>query len=150
MPCLLYCTSSPSKCSQSAFVQWRSQPNLWSCKCKFFSVYRPYKGSISKEMNNDNSNLHSMTKLSSWLHYCIRASSQIQGVTIPHSAEGYKCSGYTDDTTVAVTTEQSIEETFSVYSTYERASGAKLNRGKSKAMWVGSWKALIPLMGCSG
>ena len=71
---------------------------------------------------------------------CIRASPQIQGVTIHYSVEGYKCSGYADDTTVAITTEQSIEETFSVYSTYERASGAKLNRGKSKAMWAGSWK----------
>ena len=71
---------------------------------------------------------------------CIRPSPQIQGVTIPHSVEGYKCSSYADDTTVAVTTEQSIEETFSVYSTYERASGAKLNRGKSKAIWAGSWK----------
>ena len=33
-----------------------------------FWVYRPYKESISKEMNNDNDlNLHSMTKLSGWL-----------------------------------------------------------------------------------
>ena len=71
---------------------------------------------------------------------CIRASPNIQGVTIPHLVEGYKCSGYADNTTVAVTSEQSIEETFSVYSTYKRASGAKLNRGKSKAMWAGSWK----------
>ena len=71
---------------------------------------------------------------------CIRASPKIQGVTIPHSVEGYKCSAYADNTTIAVTTEQSIEETFSVYSTYERASGAKLTRGKSKAMWAGSWK----------
>ena len=32
--------------------------------CKFFCVYRPYKESISTEMNNDNDlNLHSMTKL---------------------------------------------------------------------------------------
>ena len=39
--------------------QWRSQPDIWSCKCKFFCVYRPYKESISKEMNNDNDlNLH--------------------------------------------------------------------------------------------
>ena len=38
---------------------------------KFFCVYRPYKESISKEMNNDNDlNLHSMTKLSGWLRYC--------------------------------------------------------------------------------
>ena len=38
--------------------------------CKFFCVYRPYKESISKEMNNDDLNLHSMTKLSGWLRYC--------------------------------------------------------------------------------
>ena len=38
--------------------------------CKFFCVYRPYKESISKEMNNDNDlNLHSMTKLSGCLRY---------------------------------------------------------------------------------
>ena len=43
--------------------QWRSQPDIWSCKCKFSSVYTPYKATISKEMNNDNDlNLHSMTK----------------------------------------------------------------------------------------
>ena len=32
-----------------------------------FCVYRPYKESISKKMNNDDLNLHSMTKLSGWL-----------------------------------------------------------------------------------
>ena len=43
----------------SACDQWRSQPDNWSCKCKFFCVYRPYKEPISKEMNNDNHlNLH--------------------------------------------------------------------------------------------
>ena len=41
-----------------------------SCKCKFFSVYGPYKESISEEMNNDNDlNLHNMTRLSRWLRY---------------------------------------------------------------------------------
>ena len=50
--------------------QWRSQPDIWSCKCKFFSVYELYKESISKEMNNDNElNLYSMTKSSGWLRY---------------------------------------------------------------------------------
>ena len=47
--------------------QWRSQSDFWSCKCKFFCSYRPYKEPISKEMNNDDSNLHNMTKLSCWL-----------------------------------------------------------------------------------
>ena len=41
---------------RSARDQWRSQPDIWSCKCKFFCVYRPYKEQISKEMNNDNLN----------------------------------------------------------------------------------------------
>ena len=49
--------------SKGPVGQWRSQPDIWSCKCKFFCVYRPYKESISKEMNNDNDlNLHCMTK----------------------------------------------------------------------------------------
>ena len=44
---------------RSACDQWRSQPDIWSCKCKFFCVYRPYKEPISEEMNNDNHlNLH--------------------------------------------------------------------------------------------
>ena len=36
----------------------------------FFCFYRTYQESIPKEMNNDNQlNLHSMTKLSGWLRY---------------------------------------------------------------------------------
>ena len=51
-------------------IQWRSQPDNLVMLCKFFCVYRPYKESISKKMNNDNDlNLHSMTKLSGWLRY---------------------------------------------------------------------------------
>ena len=38
---------------------------------QILGVYRPYKESISKEMNNDiELNLHSMTKLSGCLRYC--------------------------------------------------------------------------------
>ena len=37
-------------------------------------MYISYKELISKEMNNDNDlNLHSMTKLSGWLCYCDKA-----------------------------------------------------------------------------
>ena len=50
-------------------AQWRSQPDIWSCKCTFFSVYRAYKESISKEIHYDVLNLHSMAKLSGWLRY---------------------------------------------------------------------------------
>ena len=74
------------------------------------------------------------------LAVCIRTSPRIAGVALPHSLEEFRCSGYADDTTVAATTDASIEETFHLYALYERASGARLNRGKSKGMWAGSWK----------
>ena len=63
-------TIHPIMLHASRDTQWRSQPEIWSCKCEFFSVYRPYRESISKEMNNENDlNLHSMTKFSGWLRY---------------------------------------------------------------------------------
>ena len=54
--------------------------------------------------------------------------------------EELRVSGYADDTTVVVTTDDSIKEVTNVYDQYERVSGSKLNIGKSKAMWVGKWK----------
>ena len=48
--------------------QWKSQPEIWSYRCIFFCVYRPYKESVSKEMKNDDDlNLHGMIRLSGWL-----------------------------------------------------------------------------------
>ena len=62
---------------RSARDQWRShssQPDIWSCKYKFFCVYRPYKEPISKEINNDNHlNLHLHDQMSGWLRYCSRS-----------------------------------------------------------------------------
>ena len=59
---------------RSARDQWRSQPDIWSCKCKFFCFYRPYKEPISEEMNNDNHlNLHLHDQMSGWLRYCSRS-----------------------------------------------------------------------------
>ena len=74
------------------------------------------------------------------LAVCIRTSPRMTGVALPNSVEEFRCSGYANDTTVAATTDASIEETFSLYDLYERASGACLNRGKSKGIWAGSWK----------
>ncbi len=70
----------------------------------------------------------------------IRASPGISGVFLPQSLEQFKCSGYADDTTVAP-----------VYSKFEKTSGARLNRSKSKGMWLGSWSsAPIPPLVFSG
>ena len=46
--------------------QGRSQPDIWSYKCKFFCVYRPYKKSVAKEMSNDDDlNLHTWSRFDS-------------------------------------------------------------------------------------
>ena len=71
----------------------------------------------------------------------IRTSPNVTGVYLPDSIEQYKCSGYADHTTIAVTMDESIEEVFSIYDTFEEASGAKLNRDKSKGMCLGAWKS---------
>ena len=64
------------------YLHWQSQPEIWSCKCKFFSVYRPYKESISKEMNKDRDlNLHLHDQMSDWLRYCIYVIFLIQRIT---------------------------------------------------------------------
>ena len=74
---------------------------------------------------------------------------------LPQSLEQFKCSGYADDTTIAVTSEESIAAVFRIYDQYGLASGAQLNRGKSKGMWIGSrkqrfgiqWVQELPLLG---
>ena len=74
------------------------------------------------------------------LAVCLRTSPKLMGIALPNSLEELRNTGYADDTTVAVTTGDSIKEVFVIYAKYERASGAKLNRGKSKGLWAGSWK----------
>ena len=70
----------------------------------------------------------------------IRASSQIEGFLLP-GASGlqFKVSQYADDTTVFVKDERSLSNLFRVIALYEQGSGAKLNRKKTKAMWLGQW-----------
>ena len=46
-----------------------ASPTIWSCYANF-SVFIDYKReSVSKEMNDNDLNLHSMTKSSGWLRY---------------------------------------------------------------------------------
>ena len=70
----------------------------------------------------------------------LRASSGIAGVHLPNSAQELRVSGYADDTTVVITTDESLPAVFTVYRQYEAGSGAKLNRSKSKGLWLGAWK----------
>ena len=49
-------------------------------------------------------------------------------------------SQYADDTSLILLSDDSIKATFETYDLYEKASSSKLNHGKSKGLWLGSWR----------
>ena len=71
----------------------------------------------------------------------IRNTPAIEGFLLP-GARGkcFKVGQYADDTTGFLRSLHSLRVLLDVISVYEKGSGAKLNRSKSEAMWVGSWK----------
>ena len=71
----------------------------------------------------------------------IRASQNIEGFLLP-GARGlqFKVCQYADDTTAFVKNERSLHALFDVIAVFERGSGAKLNRSKTEALWLGAWK----------
>ena len=69
----------------------------------------------------------------------IRNNSNIHGLRPPDSETELKLSQFADDTTLLLTDESSITETFNVFDRYERASGAKINKGKCKGLWSGGF-----------
>ena len=74
----------------------------------------------------------------------IRACPRIKGLPLPGmESEFFKISQYADDTTICVTSEESFQAVFDVYSIYERASGSKLNQSKSKGLWLGCWSGRL-------
>ena len=68
----------------------------------------------------------------------IRSNPRIHGIKPPGSQAAAKLSQFADDTTLLLTDEQSITETFHVFDLNERASGAKINKNKCKGLWSGS------------
>ena len=47
---------------------------------------------------------------------------------------------YADDTTICITQNRCFKEVIKDISLFEQATGAKVNFGKSKGLWTGSWK----------
>ena len=70
----------------------------------------------------------------------IRANDEIDGFPVPLTDRNPKLSQYADDTSVFANNDKAIKALFDLFSHYESASGAKLNRTKCKALLIGSWK----------
>jgi exonuclease III len=70
----------------------------------------------------------------------IRAHPGIVGLSLPGTTESCVTTGYADDVTGVLTSEASIGHLLDSCSQYGRASGSKLNMGKSKAIWMGQWE----------
>ena len=75
------------------------------------------------------------------LGIAIRSNKNIHG--FKYGNNEHKISQYADDMNAVVTTEPSIDELFTVLDKYERATNAKLNRGKTEALWVGEWRERV-------
>ena len=70
----------------------------------------------------------------------IRRSPEISGFHLP-GAKGQQARVrlYTDDTTCVIKDVRSLTKLFECVHVYELGSGAKLNRSKTEAMWLGAW-----------
>lgn len=71
----------------------------------------------------------------------IRNSKRIRGFLLPGAnGKQFKVRQYADDTTSFVKDFNSLVSLFDVISIYEKGSGARLNRSKTEAMWLGAWR----------
>ena len=69
---------------------------------------------------------------------------QIEGLLLPGAAGvQFRVEQYADNTTGFVKDRKSLFNLSVVISMYERGSGAKLNKGKTKAKWLGQWSNCI-------
>ena len=69
----------------------------------------------------------------------IRQNPNIQGIVLPGSVEA-KLSQFADDTILICKDVNSLRENISVLNEFGKNSGLKLNKKKTKAMWIGSLK----------
>jgi len=73
----------------------------------------------------------------------IRKNAQIKGIKYGMKnlqPLEHKISQYADDTSVSVTSVNSIDALFKTLKEYEMATNAKINKDKTEGLWVGRWK----------
>ena len=72
----------------------------------------------------------------------VRSSPEIEGFLLP-GAKGQqtRIRLYADDTTAILRDLRSLALMFDCVTIYENGTGAKLNRSKTEAMWLGAWRS---------
>jgi hypothetical protein len=70
----------------------------------------------------------------------IRNDKQIKGILLPGNAGDQKVIAFADDSNFTIKDDVSAERVLDWYRYFGRGSGAKLNMGKSKGMFLGKWK----------
>ena len=72
----------------------------------------------------------------------IRASNAVNGFLVPGSGgKTTQITQYADDATLLLRDVQSINHVLNIVDTYGKGTGARLNRTKSEAMWIGKWRS---------
>ena len=80
----------------------------------------------------------------------IRKNTSIKGISLPVSdpqeneITEVKINAYVDDSQFFVTSEDSILECFKVLDSFEKSSGAKVNKTKTYGLYTGPWRNKIP------
>ena len=69
----------------------------------------------------------------------VRQNKDIKGIKIP-GGENKKCIAYADDTNFILSNYSSINKVIEIFTLYSKASGAKINKQKTKAMAIGPLK----------
>ena len=69
----------------------------------------------------------------------IRRNPRVSGLSLPGFPPLSPISQYADDTSLVLTSDEYIRACFETFAQFEAASGAKLNRSKSKGLWLGAW-----------
>lgn len=70
----------------------------------------------------------------------IRANKKITGFKYNNGANEHKVAQYADDMNVCVTNRESIIELFKVLEKFGEATNARVNKGKTEGLLVGSWR----------
>ena len=73
----------------------------------------------------------------------IHCNPRIFGLALPGQPPLSPILQYADDTSLILSSDDSIKAALETYDLYHRASGSKLNSGKSKGLWLGSWRAVL-------